>query len=139
VLGQAFRAASIFTCVGIALSSPHLHAQTLGPPGTTWGGEHVRLEATEDGANIEFDCATGTLNKALTPDAGGSFTTRGTFTPGHGGPVRQDSSNPAMPATYSGKVAGNTLTLHIAAGARSDTLEDYTLIRGQPGHVVKCR
>ena len=45
-----------------------------------WGGDHVRLEVTRNGAELEFDCATGTITEPL-PDTDGTFSLKGTFTP----------------------------------------------------------
>jgi hypothetical protein len=116
-----------------------LHAQTLGPPGTTWGGEHVRLQVTETGAVLDFDCSSGAILRPLVANAQGAFKVRGTITRERGGPVRQDSSNTAAPATYSGAVNGDTMKLRITIGSQNESTEDFVLVRDKPGHIVKCR
>ena len=30
-------------------------------PNGVWGGEHIRMDVTDSGADIEFDCARGTV------------------------------------------------------------------------------
>jgi hypothetical protein len=124
------------------LSAPaQLAAQskgTLGPVGTQWGGQHVSLEVTDQGAQLEFDCANGTLPNTLNVDAKGNFTVKGEFTREHPGPVMRDG-NPAASATYTGTIQGNTLHLHIASGPQSESVGDYVLVKDQPGRVVKCK
>jgi hypothetical protein len=127
--------------LGVALVLP-IRAQVgksaLGPVGTVWGGEHIALEVTADGATLEFDCATASITKPLTVDAKGNFRAEGTFTRERPGPTMRNG-NPAASATFSGSIAGNTLHLHISSGAKSDGGEDYVLLRDQPGRVMKCR
>jgi hypothetical protein len=124
----------IFACTAAAQSKQVV----LGPAGTLWGGQHVSLEVTEDGAQLEFDCANGTLPKALAIDNKGNFTTKGQFTREHPGPVMRDGNQTAE-ATYSGTLAGNTLHLHVVAGPQNDSVGDYVLVRDQPGRVMKCK
>ena len=46
-----------------------------------WGGEHIEMEVTRDGATLEFDCATGTIAEPLPVHSQGRFSVKGTFTP----------------------------------------------------------
>jgi hypothetical protein len=103
-----------------------------------WGGEHIEIDFTNDGGNVEFDCATGTISKPLAVDAHGKFRASGTFTRERPGPTLRDG-NPALTATYSGSIAGAIMHLHIVAGAKKEITGDYVLVRGQPGHVMKCK
>ena len=41
----------------------------VGSPGTVWGGQHLQLEMTASGANLDFDCANGTISGAPVSDA----------------------------------------------------------------------
>ena len=116
-----------------------LQAQSLGPPGTIWGGEHVRLQITETGAALEFDCASGATPQLLVTNAQGAFKVNGTFTRERGGPVRKDNPNTAAPATYTGTFTGDTMKLSVMTGSANETVGDFVLVRGNPGHVVKCK
>jgi hypothetical protein len=100
-----------------------------------WGGEHVRLEASSNGAELEFDCATGKLSEAI-PESDGTHTIDGTFSPEHGGPVRRDE--PAgRPVTYRLVRAGKQLQMEIMEAG--ETVETYSLTQGSSGHVMKCK
>src|ERR1041384_4416886 len=76
----------------------------------TWGGEHVRLQVTEDGATIEYDCAHGTLTGPLALDAQGRVSGAGTYAR-EGGPIRRNAASAERPARFNGRVQGRTMTL----------------------------
>src|SRR5437588_11373442 len=63
----------------------------------TWGGEHVRMEVTKTGAEIEFDCAHGQTTEPIALDKRGNFDAPGTFTPEHGRPILRDEAPPSNP------------------------------------------
>ena len=115
------------------------NSSALGATGSVWGGDHVKLEVTAEGATLDFDCASGTIAGPLTADAQGKFTVKGTFTRERPGPVMRDNPNTAAAATYSGAITGNTMRLNITAGPQNGSAGDYVLTRGQPGKVFKCK
>jgi hypothetical protein len=103
----------------------------------TWGGEHILLEVSEKGAEVEFDCAHGEIKQPITLDKHGDFDISGTFTPEHGGPVRRDENTTPAPARYSGHVDGETLNLTITlAKAKVGT---FTLTHNSHPNLMKCR
>lgn len=120
---------------------PRVQAQSSGSPlgaaGAVWGGEHVRLEVTPEGAMLEFDCASGMIAKPVQMNADGKFNVTGTFTGERPGPVMRDGPTPT-PSTYSGSIQGSTMNLTIT-GRQGESLGDYVLVRGQPGRVVRCK
>lgn len=124
--------------LGLPRALPQTRASALGASGTVWGGQHVELEVTPEGAKLEFDCASGTISKPVQVDAGGKFKVTGTFTRERPGPVMRDGNPPAT-ATYSGSIEGNTMKLTITSGAQNESQGDYVLDRGKPGRVVKCK
>jgi len=103
----------------------------------TWGGEHVLLEVSEKGADLEFDCAHGQITQPLTIGKLGNFDAAGTFTPEHGGPVRRDEVTPTEPARYSGKVDGDTMSFTVTVG--KETLGTFNLSRDAQPKLTKCR
>jgi|SRR5664279_4908034 len=105
---------------------------------TVWGGQHIEMQLTKNGATLEFDCATGTITKPLAVDGRGKFRTSGTFTRERPGPTMRDG-NPAVAATYSGSIDSDTMHLTITAGPNKESVGDYVLVRGNPGRVMKCR
>jgi hypothetical protein len=114
------------------------HSAALGAVGTVWGGQHVALEVTPEGATLEFDCASGTITKPLQVDAQGNFKVTGTFLQEHPGPVMRDSPPPA-PATFSGSIQNGTMKLSITSGTQDESRGEYVLTQGKSGRVFKCK
>jgi hypothetical protein len=122
----------------LSFAAPRPATSVLGTVGTVWGGQHLRLEVTADGANLEFDCATGTITGAPEPDAQGKFTIAGTLVRELPGPTMREG-NPAAPVKYSGTIQGETLLLVVSVEGSGEPYGEYSLVRGKPGRVVKCR
>ncbi|MDQ3917717.1 MAG: hypothetical protein M3348_04515 [Acidobacteriota bacterium] len=104
-----------------------------------WGGEHVRLDVSEGGAAVEFDCANGSIDQPVVLDAEGRFEVKGRFAAEHGGPVRRDETDNTRPARYAGQVKGDTLTLTVNVGDSKESVGTFTLTRGSQGRLMKCR
>ena len=115
-------------CLGVATAA----VQTA-----TWGGEHVRMQLTKGGAEVEFDCARGTITEGV-PETDGAFSLKGTFTPERGGPTRDDRTR-TVGATYSGTITGDTMSLRIVLVRDDQEVAQYVLARGSTGNVRKCR
>lgn len=107
-------------------------------PAGVWGGAHIRLEVKDGGAEIEFDCAHGTIEQAIALDVEGRFDVKGNYFVQHAGPVRRGEEN-GRPAHYTGKIEGDTMTLTATLTDNSDTVGPFTLTRGSRGNVFKCR
>lgn len=105
----------------------------------TWGGNHVQLEVGESGAEIEFDCAHGRMDKLAT-DAEGNFDAHGVFVRERGGPVRVGAKEDSYPARYEGRVDGKSMTLkvHIRIGNEDTEPLSYTLKHGGGARLTKC-
>ena len=103
----------------------------------TWGGEHVSLEISGNGAEAEFDCARGHITQPLALNGHSDFDIPGTFTPEHGGPVQRDEAPTPLQARYSGHVDGDSMTLTVSL--EKDNVGTFTLGRGQPPNLRKCR
>ena len=102
-----------------------------------WGGQHISINVGSKSATIEYDCANGVINGPLVIDADGNFKLRGTHRTERGGPVRAEDNSPGQPATYSGTIKGNTMTLTLKVGDSDE--ETFTLEKGKPGELVKCK
>ena len=107
-------------------------------PTGDWGGSHISMNVSERSAKIEYDCATGEIPGPLTIDGEGKFHLRGTFTRERGGPVRADDTPRPEPATYSGTITGNRMTLTMKLSA-SDESESFTLEKGKEAELFKCK
>lgn len=102
-----------------------------------WGGEHISMEVTEDGAQIDFDCANGRITEKIAPDGEGKFEAKGVFTQERGGPVRLGEDN-EQPAVYRGSIKDKTMTLNIELTRNHETAGTFTLKQGSEGRVRKC-
>ena len=108
-------------------------------PKSIWGGEHINLEVTAGGANIEFDCAQGIVSEPLKTDSAGRFAAKGTFAFEHGGPVRANETPANRQVNYSGTIKGPRMELVITYVDSGKTLDSFTLIKDREGHLTKCR
>jgi hypothetical protein len=106
-------------------------------PHGDWGGEHVRLTVTDAGAQIEFDCAHGSLDEPLMLDASGRFDVKGTLV-GEAGPIRKDDTEKAQPCRYRGETDGQHMSLEVTLeGGTSGG--SFSLAKGGRARLVKCR
>lgn len=104
-----------------------------------WGGEHIRLEVTEGGADIEYDCAHGTIDEPIILDSDGNFDVKGKYTPQHAGPIRGDEESNSSSVRYVGQARDKQLTLTITIPDKKETIGNFTLTHGSEGRVMKCR
>jgi hypothetical protein len=102
-----------------------------------WGGQHISMKVGAKSATIEYDCATGVIDGPLTLDAHGKFNLRGTHRMEHGGPIRADESSKGQPASYTGSIRGNTMTLTLKFDDAD--AETFTLEKGKEGELFKCK
>lgn len=103
-----------------------------------WGGEHLGMLASTSGATLEYDCATGTINGPIRPDAAGRFSVSGEHYPGHGGPIRVDEEQVKRPARYNGVVRGGMMDLIVTLTDSNEVLGTFTLVYGRSPFVFKC-
>ena len=107
--------------------------------GGQWGGQHIRMDVGANSATIEYDCANGSITGPLSLDSKGHFSWRGTHVAEHGGPVRSDETANQHPATYTGWIKDNTMTLTVKLTDSNQTIGTFSLTHGHPGRVFKCR
>jgi len=106
--------------------------------GESFGGVGVLLVVREVGADLEFDCAAGRIEEPMTFSADGSFDVNGTFTPGMGGPVREDDPPIPEAAHYMGVLRGDRLTLSAILVEDGTTIGPYELRRGEEPLLRRC-
>jgi len=123
----------------LGIQAKKMHAQGTKPVATgTWGGEHIILEVSGKGAEVEFDCAHGKITEPMALNKHGDFDVAGTLSPEHGGPMRQDETENLKPARYSGHVEGDTMNVTVTVD-KDETVGTYTLTRGKQTMLRKCR
>ncbi len=104
-----------------------------------WGGDHIRLAVTAEGAEVEYDCAHGSIDQKIIPDASGHFTVRGTHVREHGGPTRRDEIPDSHPAEFTGQIKDQTMTLTVRESDTKESVGTFTLGFNQKPQLMKCR
>ena len=122
-------AAGLSGCAMLPQPSPYLSGQ--------WGGPHISLLLEGGLGTIEYDCASGTIDSAVSPTKDGRFTATGTHRPGQGGPIRVGQIFTSVRATYAGTVEKTKMTL---SGKLEDgtVLGPFTLTQGEEGQLTRC-
>ena len=104
-----------------------------------WGGEHIRFEVTETGANVEYDCAHGTVEGKIVVDARGRFSVSGMHYEERGGPSRLGGDAAGYRVRLSGVVGGSLLKLTVTRAGTRRVVGRFSLARDREANVVKCR
>jgi hypothetical protein len=108
-------------------------------PAGVWGGEHLRMDVTESGANLEYDCASSTIDEPIIVDGNGKFDVKGKYSPQHGGPIRRDEETNSPSARYVGHVKDGEMTLTITIADKKEPIGSFNLTQGSEGRLMKCR
>ena len=108
-------------------------------PAGVWGGAHIALTVTDEGARISFDCASGEIATPLVTDDEGRFAIEGVLVAERGGPVRSDAEPERKAARYSGRVTGRTMNLDVTLIEPTQRIGSYVLELGREPHLTKCR
>ncbi len=103
-----------------------------------WGGPHIRLAVTDSSATIEYDCAHGQIDGPLVTDRRGRFDLKGTYSPEHGGPVRDNEQSAGQKVRYAGWTDGKKMTLTVTLAGQKETFGTFNLNRGAEGRIFKC-
>ena len=114
-------------------------APTKAVPNGVWGGEHIRMEVNDSGADIEFDCARGSISQPLELDDKGRFNVQGIYIAETPAPAAVDGSLTAsgVKATYTGTLSGSSLRLEVFIEGQ-DMPRTFNLVQGDQGHLAKC-
>jgi hypothetical protein len=104
-----------------------------------WGGPHIKIQVESGSATIDYDCAHGTITGPLTFDSKGRFTWRGTHTREGPGPIRVGQESNGSPATYTGSVTGDKMTLTVKLSDTKQVVDTFTLTRGGKVRIFKCK
>ena len=109
-----------------------------------WGGPHAGLNLQGGLGDVQFDCASGTIDDPLYPAADGSFSVKGTYRTGAPGPVRVGQFFKSQGATYAGQITSGpaknvprVMTLRVAL-EDGTTLGPFTLDEGAPPQLTRC-
>ncbi|MFH1570918.1 MAG: hypothetical protein ABIL09_23190 [Gemmatimonadota bacterium] len=115
------------------------HDDPAGPLASgVWGGQGVRLDLTDSGGTLTFDCGGGRLLAPLAPDRGGHFRVQGEYLPGQPGPVRQDEVPEPWPAVYAGTVSDGGMALSVYVEGKDAPWATYALRPGEEPLLHLC-
>jgi len=103
-----------------------------------WGAAHIGLILDTAGGKLGYDCAVGTIDRAVILNGEGEFHERGTYTPGTGGPVREGVESLTFPALYHGSVSGDRMTLRVIVPTQGLVLGPYELRRDAAPVLMRC-
>ena len=103
-----------------------------------WGGRHIALNVSAEGAHIEYDCSSGTIEQPILLDRDGRFDVRGTHERQTGGPVRIDSPTQSQAARYVGRVVGTRMTVSVTLIKTGESLGTFSLKYGVEPRIVRC-
>jgi hypothetical protein len=103
-----------------------------------WGGQGISLEINDSGAEINYDCAHGSITGKIVPDREGKFVVKGLHVREHGGPVREEEDKTGQPVTYRGSIDGETMDLTVTLSETKESIGTFTLTRGKSGRIRKC-
>ena len=84
---------------------------------------------------FKHDLATGPQWAVV--DRDGNFNLRGTHRMQRGGPIRAEETPQDHPATYTGSIKGNTMTLNLKLS--DSDVETFTLEKGKEGELFRCK
>lgn len=124
---------SLLVALSIGCSSPSDLTQV---PTGRWGGDHVEMVVGSGSAQLEFDCAHGSIPSPI-PLRDGAFDIVGVYVKEHGGPIVQGEVLPEYVAHYRGTTDGKGMTLTIEAEGLGN-VGTFTLDLGRSARIVKC-
>ena len=101
-----------------------------------WGGPDATLTLSPLGGSVEYACGAGTIEAGWTLDARGRWEATGQHSVG-GGPLPV-GGRPPHPATYSGLLAGATLTFTVDVPELDLHLGPFRVTRNAEGQREIC-
>jgi hypothetical protein len=119
---SAFRFACVLLLSACTESGPFPPSDGILAIGT-WGGENAGVIVTEQMSHVHIGCTFGDMPPAIPLDASGRFTVDGSYVL-RAYPIQ---IGPELPAQFSGRVIGRTLTLAVAV---NDTVEKKVVALG---------
>jgi len=125
--------ASLLVALGVGCSGANTLTEV---PMGRWGGDHVELVVGAASAQLEFDCAHGSIPGSI-PVRDGAFDVVGVFVPEHGGPIVTGEVFPEYRAHYRGTTDGRGMILAIEAEGLGN-VGSFTLDRDRSGRLIKC-
>ncbi|MEO8910004.1 MAG: hypothetical protein ABI408_07225 [Gemmatimonadaceae bacterium] len=119
--------ATLFACTTVT-STPI--TQVAG----TWGGDNVGLIVNDTDVHVHIGCTLGDAVGPIRPDADGRFAATGTYNV-DAYPVDRGITHPA---TFTGQIVGETMTLTVSLNDTARVLGPVTLVYGKEPKMGPC-
>ncbi len=113
-------------------------SEPISVPDGAWGGDQIMVQTRDDGAVLEYDCAHGTIDGPLLLDRQGVFHAAGVHVPEGAGPGREDGKPTSRPASYTGRVEGDTIILTVTLTDTEEEIGTFTVVRDRVARITKC-
>lgn len=88
-----------------------------------WAGDGFALRTVGTGYVVQGKCASGKITSQVVPDAAGAFAASGYYNVYTSGYRVSDLSRRDTPASFKGKVSGNTLNLTMRVKGRPEDVQ----------------
>src|SRR5690242_16400342 len=134
-------------CLGVAILLLSACATLEGKPQHViglWGGPHAGANFSGGLADLQFDCASGTIDDPIMITDVGPFSVKGTYRTGASGPIKVGQFFKSQDALFSGEIARaaakdspRVMTLSVALDDGT-ALGPFTLTEGTPPQVTRC-
>ncbi len=100
----------------------------------TWGGDNAGLIVNNTDVHVHIGCTLGDALGPINPDANGRFVATGTYNV-DAYPVDRGITHPA---TFSGQIVAQTMTLTVSLSDTARVLGPVTLVYGQEPKMGPC-
>ena len=120
---QRFLAALVLLCAGCRSGATESPPRNGVMANGTWGGDGAGVIVDDSITHVRIGCTYGDIVGRVTLDANGRFSRNG----GYLLSAFPIVLGPTMPALFSGRVSGDSLTLTVAV---SDTVNNMIVVRG---------
>ena len=100
----------------------------------TWGGDNAGLIVTNNDLHVHIGCTLGSATGPISADANGRFEASGTYNV-DAYPVDRGILHPA---TFSGQIVGQTMTLTVTLTDNGQVLGPVSLIYGKEPKMGPC-
>ena len=101
-----------------------------------WGGPNAGIAFNVLG-NVQFDCASGSIDMLVYPAKDGSFSAKGVYHAGSPGPVRVGQIFVSQQATYSGSAVKGQMVLSVELEDGS-LIGPFNLVEGAAPQITRC-
>lgn len=102
-----------------------------------WGGQGISVLASDTQVILDFDCASGTINKKVML-SNNLFLEKGNYTQFAGNvPINANPPEPKI-VQYEGNLSGNNLSLTIKSEDGKTVIGKYIIVKNETGKIIRC-